>query len=120
MSAAADRLAKLQHDTSNACVHTSGAASPHNPLPCTPCVEDAELLLAADSQLEADLEFAMAWRTAEAVLPEHLRLNMTGGNGAWSVRAYQNNRSSKPRGEVSGYGPTPTAALLALVERLRQ
>lgn len=123
MSATTNRLAAALHDGNE---HTSAGPRPHDHDPSPTLIEYAQKALAADPALAEAIEFGLAWQRAEAVLPEGWRFGSlratVGFNGrvsstvGWTATAYPKIGLSN-EGRAS-YGPTPTAALIALAEQL--
>ena len=69
--------------------------------------------------LRAALELGIAWQRAEAALPEGWvlkELRLHDDVSGWGAEAF--NTTGVGRYRHMGYGPTPTAALLALAEKL--
>lgn len=77
--------------------------------------DDCEALaaeyIAASPTLARRLDLATAWEMAEAALPdEDLMLSLFTDTGQYEATD----------GRTRGYGPTPTEALLALAEKLKE
>lgn len=76
-----------------------------------PDAHDTRSILAASPTLARRLDFATAWEMAEAALPdEDLMLSLFTDTGQYEATD----------GRTRGYGPTPTDALLALAEKLKE
>lgn len=69
----------------------------------------ADAILAADPQLAEAIELGLAWQRVEAALPDRT-FGVTGRTGGWQAWAHGVAGAST--------GPTPTAALNALAEKL--
>lgn len=88
---------------------------------------DANAILAADPQLAEAIELGLAWQAVEKALPKlppfisppgrwSMSVEIDGSAGDWTAEAYQ--PVDDDWKSVSGHGATPTAALLALKDKL--
>jgi hypothetical protein len=74
-------------------------------------------LLPSDVQQREDAALGAAWRRCEKALPENWRISTVGQNyegDEWHASAWDR----KTGAATTGRGPTPTAALEALAEKL--